>query len=115
MAFERGHRKFGGRKRGVKNKRLRAASEVFEKLAFNSLEKAIHLIDDENVEMQHRVGLLKEVMKYQFPQLRSVEHIGDRNNLKVIESRRNILVQIFQDKGSMKAIESIAERVAIDE
>lgn len=92
---------------------MRAAAEIFERLAFNSLEKAIELIRDESLEMQHRIGLLKEVLKYQHPQLRSIEHSGAMKQV-VIEDRRNQLIQVLNDPVALEAAKVIAARVNIE-
>ncbi|MCB9026123.1 MAG: hypothetical protein H6625_07395 [Bdellovibrionaceae bacterium] len=85
MPRPKGLPKTGGRQKGSRNKHLRAAPEMFEQLSFNSLEVAISLINNESLDMQYRVGLLKGVMKYQFPQLRSVEQTGEDGHQVVLQ------------------------------
>jgi hypothetical protein len=114
MPRPRGLPKTGGRKSGSKNKRLGNAAEIFDRLAFNSLEKAIELIRDESLEIQYRIGLLKEVLKFQFPQLRSVEHSGTAHQV-VIEDRRNQLIQVLSDPVALEAAKAIAERLNREE
>lgn len=113
MSWPRGRtkKKTGGRAKGSKNKGLRSASEIFERLAFNSLEKAIELIRDESLEKQHRIGLLKELIKYQFPQLRAVEHSGLPEQVIRIETKREEIKLLLADPSIFNTLELIEKKL----
>lgn len=79
--FKKGKEKTGGRQKGTRNKFGYAAKQVFEKRNFNSLDLAIDWITDESNDKKLRAYLLKEVMKYQFPQLKAIEFSGDNGQI----------------------------------
>ena len=72
MPREKGHEKTGGIKKGGHWK-IPSSKSTFERLAFNGLETAIEIFRDSGTPIALRVALLKEILKYQYPTLKSIE------------------------------------------
>lgn len=79
--FKSGRTKTGGRQKGTPNKRTR---EFLEELGqFSTVKEMISLYyrtEKEDIQLQ----ILKEFLKYEFPQRKAVEVQGDTRELPVI-------------------------------
>lgn len=95
MPRQKGTPKTGGRQKGTRNKFGFAAKQVFERRDFNSLEMAIDWIMDDSNDKKLRAYLLKEVMKYQFPQLKAIEFSGENGQIN-FQFYQQILGQFAQ-------------------
>ena len=87
MSFKPGHKKIGGRAKGVPNKFTRSVMEICQEMNFDPVQGLIELArcaEDEG----NRVTAHKELMKYIYPQRKAVEHSGsiDTGLQQMIES-----------------------------
>jgi len=72
MGFEQGHKKVGGRKAGVPNRKTRAIQERLE-LGCDPLEGMVKIIQDESTDVAVRAKILIELGRYVYPKVRPVE------------------------------------------
>lgn len=88
MAFEKGHKKLGGRQKGQKNKRTLALEEIFEKADLNIPERIIELLEKEYIPRSDthpgqglsdsdKSKVLLELMQYLFPKRKPKDPDGD--------------------------------------
>jgi len=72
MAFEKGHSKIGGRKKGTHNKKtLIRADELLLQLDINPIQKLIELAESDGATIDHKINCYKEIAKYTYPKHRS--------------------------------------------
>ena len=74
MPFEAGHKKFGGRGKGTPNNKTKEFKDFLGD--FQTVRKMIGIFEttkDESI----KVAICKEFLKYEFPQRKAVEMIGD--------------------------------------
>ena len=72
MAFEKGHTKIGGRKKGTHNKKtLIRADELLLQLDINPIQKLIELAESDEATIDHKINCYKEIAKYTYPKHRS--------------------------------------------
>jgi hypothetical protein len=100
--------KFGGRKKGTKNKLSREADEVFETIGFCPLETLIDIamgnwkalgyesefksefdskgeaVEVERIQLEHRLAAAKEACKYRFSQKKAVELTTKDTGFKIV-------------------------------
>lgn len=101
MAFEKGHKKFGGRPKGGKNK-VKLPDELCQKLGFELLQILEWLakgdweslqIDarriSESVKLNIRSRAAADALEYCLPKKKSVEHSGINGN--PIETRQEVI------------------------
>jgi hypothetical protein len=101
MAFEKGHTKIGGRKKGTPNKKtLIRADELLLQLDINPIQKLIELAESDEATIDHKINCYKEIAKYTYPKFKSqdirVEHQQDQPD--VIE------VRIVKSDGSISEL-----------
>lgn len=76
MAFKTGHKKKGGRTKGVKNK---LQTELRERIAkqfpgYCPVEALCRIAENPITELQYKVQANKEVAQYIYPKLKSIDH-----------------------------------------
>ena len=79
MAFEKGHTKMGGRKKGTPNKKtLIRADDLLLQLDINPIQKLIELAESDEATIDHKINCYKEIAKYTYPKFKSqdirIEH-----------------------------------------
>ncbi len=77
MAFEKGHIKAGGRKKGTPNKRSTELADKLAALNCDPITAMAKIAMDETVELRIRAQLFKELAAYCYPKRKAVEHTGD--------------------------------------
>lgn len=70
MGFEKGHKKVGGRVKNTPNKKTGVLADVLG--AFDPAERIIALFNDTDDD-SIKFGILKELMKYVYPQKKALE------------------------------------------
>lgn len=82
MGFKKGHKKVGGRTKNTPNKRTGVLEDILG--TFDPAERLVKLFDqtdDEHI----KFGILKELMKYVYPQKKALEvSTTDDAGIKVI-------------------------------
>ena len=74
MAFEQGHSKIGGRKKGTPNKvTLIKADNLLLELGVNPIQKLIEIAESDEVSIDQRINCYKEIAKYTYPRLKLQE------------------------------------------
>ena len=64
MAFEQGHSKIGGRKKGTPNKvTLIKADDLLLELDVNPIQKLIEIAESDEVSIDQRINCYKEIAK----------------------------------------------------
>ena len=64
MAFEQGHSKIGGRKKGTPNKvTLIKADDLLLELEVNPIQKLIEIAESDEVSIDQRINCYKEIAK----------------------------------------------------
>ena len=84
MAFEQGHSKIGGRKKGTPNKvTLMKADDLLLELGINPIQKLIEIAESDEVSLDQRINCYKEIAKYTYPRFKSQElRVTPLENLK---------------------------------
>jgi len=84
MAFEQGHSKIGGRKKGTPNKiTLIRADDLLLKLDINPIQKLIEIAESDEASIDQRINCYKEIAKYTYPRLKLQElWVSPLENLK---------------------------------
>ena len=84
MAFEKGHSKIGGRKKGTPNKvTLIRADDLLLKLDINPIQKLIEIAESDEASIDQRINCYKEIAKYTYPRLKLQElWVSPLENLK---------------------------------
>ena len=84
MAFEQGHSKIGGRKKGTPNKvTLIKADDLLLELDVNPIQKLIEIAESDEVSIDQRINCYKEIAKYTYPRLKLQElWVSPPENLK---------------------------------
>ena len=74
MAFEKGHKKLGGRKQGTPNKKtLVKADELLLELGVNPIQKLVEIAESDLTSIDQKINCYKEIAKYTYPKLKSEE------------------------------------------
>ena len=74
MAFEQGHSKIGGRKKGTPNKvTLIKADDLLLELGVNPIQKLIEIAESDEATLDQRINCYKEIAKYTYPRLKLQE------------------------------------------
>ena len=74
MAFEQGHSKIGGRKKGTPNKvTLIKADDLLLELDVNPIQKLIVVAESDEASIDQRINCYKEIAKYTYPRLKLQE------------------------------------------
>ena len=74
MAFEQGHSKIGGRKKGTPNKvTLIKADDLLLELDVNPIQKLIEIAESDEATLDQRINCYKEIAKYTCPRFKSQE------------------------------------------
>jgi hypothetical protein len=72
MAFEKGHAKIGGRKKGTpNNKTLIRADDLLLQLGINPIQRLIELAESDEATIDHKINCYKEIAKYTYPKFKS--------------------------------------------
>ena len=88
MAFEQGHRKLDGRKKGTPNKvTLIKADDLLLELDVNPIQKLIEIAESDEVSIDQRINCYKEIAKYIYPRFKSQELRVTLENLKRLRER----------------------------
>lgn len=87
MSFKPGHKKIGGRAKGVPNRFTRSVLQICEEMGYDPVAGLIELAT-RGEEESNRVTAAKELMKYIYPQRKAIEHSGsvDTGLQQMIES-----------------------------
>ena len=83
MAFEQGHQKLGGRKKGTPNKKtLIKADDLLLKLDINPIEKLIEIAGSELASIDQKINCYKTIAQYTYPKPKSqAVSIGSDSNM----------------------------------
>ena len=74
MAFEQGHSKIGGRKKGTPNKvTLIKADDLLLELDVNPIQRLIEIAKSDEASLDQRINCYKEIAKYTYPRLKLQE------------------------------------------
>jgi hypothetical protein len=74
MAFEQGHSKIGGRKKGTPNKvTLIKADDLLLEMDINPIQKLIEIAESDEATLDQRINCYKEIAKYTYPRLKLQE------------------------------------------
>ena len=74
MAFEQGHSKIGGRKKGTPNKvTLIKADDLLLEMDINPIQKLIEIAESDEASLDQRINCYKEIAKYTYPRLKLQE------------------------------------------
>ena len=74
MAFEQGHSKIGGRKKGTPNKvTLIKADDLLLELDVNPIQRLIEIAESDEASIDQRINCYKEIAKYTYPRLKLQE------------------------------------------
>ena len=74
MAFEQGHSKIGGRKKGTPNKvTLIKADDLLLEMDINPIQKLIEIAESDESSLDQRINCYKEIAKYTYPRLKLQE------------------------------------------
>ena len=74
MAFETGHEKLGGRKKGALNKKtLIKADDLLLGLNVNPIQRLVEIAESELSSIEQQIRCWQEVAKYTYPKLKSQE------------------------------------------
>jgi len=74
MAFEKGHEKLGGRKKGSPNKKtLIKADDLLIKLDVNPIQRLIELAESDLTSVDQKINCYKSIAQYTYPKLKSQE------------------------------------------
>lgn len=74
MAFEKGHQKTGGRRKGTPNKKtLIKADELLLDLDVNPIQQLIEIAESIESSTDQKINCYKEIAKYTYPKIKSQE------------------------------------------
>ena len=74
MAFEQGHSKIGGRKKGTPNKvTLIKADDLLLEMDVNTIQRLIEIAESDEASIDQRINCYKEIAKYTYPRLKLQE------------------------------------------
>ena len=74
MAFEQGHSKIGGRKKGTPNKvTLIKADDLLLEMDVNPIQRLIEIAESNEASIDQRINCYKEIAKYTYPRLKLQE------------------------------------------
>ena len=74
MAFEQGHSKIGGRKKGTPNKvTLIKADDLLLEMDVNPIQRLIEIAESDEATLDQRINCYKEIAKYTYPRLKLQE------------------------------------------
>ena len=74
MAFEQGHSKIGGRKKGTPNKvTLIKADDLLLEMDVNPIQRLIEIAESDEASLDQRINCYKEIAKYTYPRLKLQE------------------------------------------
>ena len=74
MAFEQGHSKIGGRKKGTPNKvTLIKADDLLLEMDVNPIQRLIEIAESDEASIDQRINCYKEIAKYTYPRLKLQE------------------------------------------
>jgi hypothetical protein len=97
MAFEKGHTKIGGRKKGTHNKKtLIRADELLLQLDINPIQKLIDIAESDEATIDHKINCYKEIAKYTYP-----KHKSQDIRIEQHEQQNSIEVRIVHTDGSV--------------
>jgi hypothetical protein len=97
MAFEKGHTKIGGRKKGTHNKKtLIRADDLLLQLDINPIQKLIELAESDEATIDHKINCYKEIAKYTYP-----KHKSQDIRIEQHEQQNSIEVRIVHTDGSV--------------
>lgn len=99
MAFNKGHKKKGGRVKGTPNKRTEALEAIFAKYQVNPAEELLKVLP--TLDDKLRVEVLLNLMQYLYPKRKAIEHSFNPAELEdgaLIEEARLALAH-FEAKG----------------
>ena len=84
MAFEQGHSKIGGRKKGTPNKvTLIKADDLLLEMDVNPIQRLIEIAESDEASIDQRINCYKEIAKYTYPRLKLQElWVSPLENLK---------------------------------
>jgi hypothetical protein len=83
MAFEKGHKKLGGRKKGMPNKKtLIKADDLLFELGVNPIQKLIEIAESDLASVDQKINCYKTIAQYTYPKLKSQEiSIGSESDM----------------------------------
>ncbi len=83
MAFEKGHKKLGGRKKGMPNKKtLIKADDLLLELGVNPIQKLIEIAESDLASVDQKINCYKTIAQYTYPKLKSQEiSIGSESDM----------------------------------
>lgn len=74
MAFEQGHEKLGGRKKGTPNKKtLIKADDLLIELDVNPIQRLIELAESDLTSIDQKINCYKSIAQYTYPKFKSQE------------------------------------------
>ena len=101
MAFEKGHTKMGGRKKGTLNKKtLIKADDLLLKLDINPIQELIGIARSDLTSIDQKINCYKEIAKYTYPKLKSQDI-----RLEQHEQPEAIEIRIIDTDGSVSVLE----------
>jgi hypothetical protein len=78
MPFEKGHPRFGGRKKGTPSRRkltVEKVAETFLRMGVNPIERLCRIAKSKRLVPEHQLEALKELCRYYAPRL-STQHVS---------------------------------------
>jgi hypothetical protein len=125
MPFQKGHKRIGGREKGVLPAKARLAlqaRETLEKMGHDPLRRMAQIAEDLNNPIEVRSRMETELCKYVYPQLKSIEHTGipesevqieiNVRHLESLRARAASLTQRERERGVLPI--AIPERTGTD-
>lgn len=83
--FESGHKKTGGREKGVLNRKTESLIEICEREGLNVFEALVRIAKDPINEPKLQFDALKELAQYLYPKRKAIEHSGPDGNAIQLE------------------------------
>ena len=82
MSFAKGHQKLGGRKKGTPNKKTALKVDmILSELGINPIQELINIACSNESSISQKIDCYKEVARYAYPRLKSVEQIISEDSL----------------------------------
>ena len=100
MAFEKGHKKIGGRQKGTLNKKtIIKADEILLDLNVNPIQRLIELAEPNETTIDQKINCYKESAKYTYPKFKAQE-------LRVVptEPVRPIEIRLIEADGTTRTL-----------
>lgn len=100
MAFEKGHKKIGGRQKGMPNKKtIIKADEILLDLNVNPIQRLIELAEPNETTIDQKINCYKEIAKYTYPKFKAQE-------LRVVptEPVRPIEIRLIEADGTTRTL-----------